>query len=55
MELLGDVGLVESHFFPFRDSVSVSAKRFTVGPRRTIGSTRSSFWPFGHGANLDAR
>ena len=26
-----------------------------VGARRTIGSTRSSFWPFGHGANLDAR
>jgi hypothetical protein len=25
MELLGDVGLVESLFFPFGDSVSVSA------------------------------
>jgi len=26
MELLGDVGYVESHFFPFGDSVSVSAR-----------------------------
>jgi hypothetical protein len=25
MELLGDVGLVESHFGPFRDIVSVGA------------------------------
>jgi hypothetical protein len=26
MELLGDVGLVESHFFLFRDSVTVGAR-----------------------------
>jgi hypothetical protein len=26
MELLGDVGLAESHFCPFRDNVSVSAR-----------------------------
>jgi hypothetical protein len=26
MELLGDVGHVESHFSPFRDSVSVGAE-----------------------------
>ena len=26
MELLGDVGHVESHFFPFGDSVSVGAR-----------------------------
>ena len=26
MELLGDKGQVESHFFPFRDSVSVGAR-----------------------------
>jgi hypothetical protein len=26
MELLGDVGHVESHFGPFRDSVSVAAR-----------------------------
>ena len=37
-ELLGDVGPMESHFFPFGDSVSVSAKRFMVCLRRTIGS-----------------
>ena len=29
--------------------------RYMVCTRRTIGSTGSSFWPFGHGANLDAR
>ena len=27
MELLGDVGHVESHFFPFEDSVSVGARQ----------------------------
>jgi hypothetical protein len=27
MELLGNVGHVESHFFPFCDSVSVSARQ----------------------------
>ena len=26
MELLGDVGLVESHFRPFRESISVGAR-----------------------------
>ena len=26
MELLGDMGYVESHFFPFGDSVSVGAR-----------------------------
>ena len=26
MELLGDVGHVESHFFPFEDSVNVGAR-----------------------------
>ena len=29
--------------------------RYMVCTRRTIGSTGSSFRPFGHGANLDAR
>ena len=39
MELLGDVGHVESHFILFGDSVSVGA-RYVHGfcPRRTIGS-----------------
>ena len=30
-------------------------ERYMVCTRRTIGSTGSSFRPFGHGANLDAR
>ena len=29
--------------------------RYIVCTRRTIGSTGSSFRPFGHGANLDAK
>jgi hypothetical protein len=37
MELLGDVGLVESHFFPFGDNVSIGA-RCTVCAKCTIGS-----------------
>jgi hypothetical protein len=37
MELLGDVGHVESHFGPFGDSVSVGA-RCTVYAKRTTGS-----------------
>ena len=39
MDLLGDVGHVESRFSPFRDSVSVECKigaRFRV--KHTIGS-----------------
>ena len=39
MELLGDVGHVESHFFPFGDSVNVGVQdRCMVCARRTIGS-----------------
>jgi hypothetical protein len=38
MELLGDVGLVESHFGLFGDSFSVSASTCTVCAKRTIGS-----------------
>ena len=38
MELLCDVGHVESHFFPFGDSVSVGARWWLVCARRTIGS-----------------
>ena len=69
MEVLGDVGHVEPHFFPYGDSVSVGARLVHGCARRTIGSeiildalngaTRlrgssgSSFWPFGHRANLD--
>ena len=38
MELLGDVGHVESHFFLFGDIVSVGANRCTVCAKRNIGS-----------------
>ena len=37
MELLGDVGHLESYFFPFGDSVSVGARKVHVCARRTIG------------------
>ena len=38
MEVLCDVGHVESHFLPFGDSVSVGARWCMVCARRTIGS-----------------
>ena len=38
MGLLGDVGLVESCFGPFGDSVSVVEDRCTVCAKRTRGS-----------------
>ena len=67
-ELLGDMGHVESHFFPFGDSVSVGAP---FAPN--VPSAQKSFWthlmvlqgdkaqvkacfgPFGESANLDTR
>ena len=38
MELLGDVGLVESRIGPFGDNVSVGSDRGTVCAKRSIGS-----------------
>jgi hypothetical protein len=38
MELLGDMGRVESHFSPFGDSFSVSQDRLTVSAKHFIGS-----------------
>jgi hypothetical protein len=38
MELLGDVGHMESYLGLFGDSVSVSANRCMVCTKRTIGS-----------------
>jgi hypothetical protein len=38
MELLGDMGHVESRFNPFRESVSVGARKCTVCTDRTTGS-----------------
>ena len=38
MELLGDVGHLESRFFLFGDSVSVSARQVHYWCQRTTGS-----------------
>ena len=38
MELLGDVGHVESSFGPFRDDVVLVQDRCTVCDKRTIGT-----------------
>jgi hypothetical protein len=38
MELLGDVGHVESRFDPFRDGVSFSARKLHNCAKCTIGS-----------------
>ena len=38
MQLLGDVGHVESRFGPFGDGVSVGARYVTVCAKHTIGS-----------------
>jgi hypothetical protein len=42
MELLGDVGLMESHFCPFGDSVSVST-RYMHGLRQTYHRLSNRF------------
>jgi len=43
MELLGDMGHVESCFGPFGDGVSVSARQ-VHGLRQTYHRLRISFW-----------
>ena len=71
MELLGDVGLVETCFGPFGDSASVGPNRCTVCAKRAIGldsvinapmvllgdeaQVEARFSPFGDSSNLDAR
>jgi hypothetical protein len=68
IELLGDVGHVDSHFGPFGDSFKIGA-RFV--PNVTLAQkslwthpmvlqdyearVEARFGPFGHSANLDAR
>jgi hypothetical protein len=42
MELLGDVALVESHFGPFRDAVSVGARHVHV-LRQTYHRVKNHF------------
>jgi hypothetical protein len=71
MELLGDAGHVESHFFLFRDNVSVGARK-VHGLRQTYNRLRNPFGradgtprcetqveahfgPFGDSASLDVR
>jgi hypothetical protein len=71
MELLGDVGHVESQFGPFGDGVSVVQDRCTVCAKRTIGlvivldatkvllgdkaQVEARFGPFRDSAKLDVR
>ena len=71
IELLGDVGLVESCFGPFGDGASVVQDRCTVCAKRTNGldiifntsmvllgdeaPVDAHFGPCGDSANLDAR
>jgi hypothetical protein len=71
MELLGNVGHVESSFTPFGDGVSVSVNRCTVCAKYTIGQklfwthlmillgdeaqVEAHFGLFGDSGNLDAR
>ena len=43
MELLGDVGHVESHFFIFGDSIGVGARQ-VHGLRQTYHRLRKLFW-----------
>ena len=38
VELLGDVGHVESHFGPFRDGIIVVQDRCTACAKHTVGS-----------------
>ena len=69
MELLGDVGHVESCFGLFGDGVSVSARQvhglhqtaqkpFWTHPMILLGDeaqVEARFYPFGDSGNLDAR
>ena len=71
MELLGDVGHLESRFFLFRDKVMSAQDRCMVSARHTIVSeilldtpteplgeeaqVEARFSPFGDTANFDAR
>ena len=59
MELLGDMGHVESHFFLFGDSVSIGA-RYVHGFALGIPYVQKSFWthsmvPLGDEAQVEAR
>ena len=56
MELLGDVGHVESHFFLFGDSVSVGARlTHPMELQGDVGHLESRFFPFGDSVIVGAR
>ena len=68
MELLGDLGHVESHFFLFGDSGSIGARfaldtpqaqksfwTHSMVPLGDEAQVQAHFGPFGHSANFDAR
>ena len=56
MELLGDVGHVESHFFLFGDSVSVGARlKHPMELLDDVGCAESHFIPFGDSVSVIAR
>ena len=56
MELLGDMGHVESHFFLFRDSVSVSARlTHPMELQGDVGHVEPHFLTFGDSVSVDAR
>jgi hypothetical protein len=57
MELLGDMGHVESRMGPFGDGVSVGV-RYIVCSKHTVGSKiilEAHFGPFGDSANIEIR
>jgi putative transposon-encoded protein len=56
MEILGDVGHLESRFPPFGDSVSISCAERTIGSVLCdMAQLEARIGPFGDSANLDAR
>jgi hypothetical protein len=68
IELLGDVGHLDSHFGPFGDSVKIGARFAPNVPlahkllwthpmvmKDNEARVEAPFGPFGHSANLDAR
>ena len=56
MELLGDVGHVESHFFLFGDNVSVGARLMhPMELQGDVGHLESRFFPFGDSVSVGAR
>jgi hypothetical protein len=51
MKLLGDMGVVESHFGPFGDNITIGA-RLVHGLRQTYHRLRNCFGRTGWNSNL---